>query len=126
MSTNLEDFLAFIEPEPAETDTRSEKETEQFNKNTDYSKTTYKSLKNKRYRSNTNLRIYLAIWATLIVSAWLWKVGEILVNNNEKYCLSESVLNTLLTTTTIEVLGIVAIAMYDLFNGKSEESLKEE
>ncbi|WP_165624220.1 hypothetical protein [Flavobacterium oreochromis] len=53
----------------------------------------------------------------------MWKVGEILVNNNEKYCLSDNVLITLLGTTTLNVLGIVAIAMYDLFNGKSEEKI---
>jgi len=56
----------------------------------------------------------------------MWKVGEILVNNNEKYCLSDNVLITLLGTTTLNVLGIVAIAMYDLFNGKSEENITAE
>ena len=72
---------------------------------------------------NTKLRVYLSIWSSLLVTCWLWKVGEILVNNNEKYCLSDSVLNMLLGTTTLNVLGIVAIAMYDLFNGKSEDKI---
>ena len=76
------------------------------------------------YLFNTNLRVYLSIWASLVVSCWLWKVGEILMNNNDKYCLSESVLNMLLGTTTLNVLGIVAIAMYDVFNGKSEDKIE--
>tara|TARA_R110002033_G_scaffold158287_1_gene194422 strand:+ start:1762 stop:2121 length:360 start_codon:yes stop_codon:yes gene_type:complete len=82
-----------------------------------------RTAKNKRYILNTNLRIYLAIWASLIVSTWMYKVGEILVNNNDLYCLSENVLITLLTTTTIQVIAIVAIAMKDLFNKKSEEKI---
>ena len=80
--------------------------------------------KSKRYILNTRLRMYLALWAAALVSSWMYKVGEIVVNNNEKYCLSDSVLITLLTTTTIEVIGIIAIVMKDLFNTKSEEKIK--
>ncbi|GGG15271.1 hypothetical protein GCM10011344_14840 [Dokdonia pacifica] len=80
--------------------------------------------KARRYRFNTALRIVLAFWSILLVSTWMWKVGEILVNNNEYYHLSDNVLITLLTTTTIEVIAIVLIAMRDLFGGKSEENIK--
>ncbi|OWP78681.1 hypothetical protein BWG23_00920 [Flavobacterium oreochromis] len=76
-----------------------------------------------RLRQNTLSRRYFVLWSSFLVSCWMWKVGEILVNNNEKYCLSDNVLITLLGTTTLNVLGIVAIAMYDLFNGKSEEKI---
>ena len=76
-----------------------------------------------RLISNTNARRFFVYWSAFFVSCWMWKVGEILVNNNDRYCLSDEVLMTLLGTTTLNVLGIVAIAMYDLFNGKSEEKI---
>lgn len=79
-----------------------------------------------RLRQNTFARKYFVFWSSFLVSCWLWKVGEILVNNNEKYCLSDNVLMMLLGTTTLNVLGIVAIAMHDLFNGKSEEKIQSE
>ena len=101
-------------------DDKSSKEEEIFKGKTDYRKRTSKSLKNNRYRLNTNLRFILAGWTVLVVTVWLWKVLEILVNNNERYCLSDSVLFTLLATTTVNVLGIIFIVLKDLFNGKSE------
>jgi hypothetical protein len=76
-----------------------------------------------RLRINTLSRSYFVFWSSILVSCWMWKVGEILINNNDKYCLSDDVLMTLLGTTTLNVLGIVAIAMYDLFNGKSEDKI---
>lgn len=79
-----------------------------------------------RLRQNTLSRRYFVLWSSFLVSCWMWKVGEILVNNNDKYCLSDNVLMTLLGTTTLNVLGIVAIAMHDLFNGKSEEKINSE
>lgn len=79
-----------------------------------------------RLISNTNARRFFVYWSAIFVSCWMWKVGEILVNNNDKYCLSDNVLITLLGTTTLNVLGIVAIAMYDLFNGKSEDKISSE
>lgn len=79
-----------------------------------------------RLVSNTNARRFFVYWSAIFVSCWMWKVGEILVNNNNKYCLSDNVLITLLGTTTLNVLGIVAIAMYDLFNGKSEDKINNE
>lgn len=42
------------------------------------------------------------------------------MNNNDIYCLSDSVMIALLCTTTIEVIAIILIAMRDLFNGNSE------
>ncbi|EKT3975133.1 hypothetical protein ACKUCE_11870 [Flavobacterium psychrophilum] len=87
---------------------------------------TVKSALIDRLRQNTLSRRYFVLWSSFLVSCWMWKVGEILVNNNDKYCLSENVLITLLGTTTLNVLGIVAIAMHDLFNGKSEENITAE
>ncbi|THF51120.1 hypothetical protein E6C50_04905 [Flavobacterium supellecticarium] len=115
--------MNYIVSESNSTDDKSKKEEETFKSQKNYIKYTCNALKNKRYSINTNLRIYLAIWSSLIVSCWLLKVEEILINNNN-YCLSDNVLTILLGTTTLNVLGIVAIAMYDIFNGKSEDRIK--
>lgn len=122
--SELSSSLDLINSEPFSSDDKSKKEAELFKKGKSYPKTTLQDLKGKRYSINTKLRVYLSVWASLVVSCWLWKVGEILVNNNDKYCLSDSVLNILLGTTTLNVLGIVAIAMYDVFNGKSEDKIE--
>lgn len=103
-------------------DLKSEKELEYFAENKNYKRATLKSLRSRRYATNTSLRTCLAVWSATIVTSWLVMVYIVLINNNEKYCLSDSVLNTLLTTTTIQVLGLVIIVMYDLFNGKSEDN----
>ncbi|WP_136402107.1 hypothetical protein [Flavobacterium supellecticarium] len=123
MSSDLKNNLNYIVSESNSTDDKSKKEEETFKSQKNYIKYTCNALKNKRYSINTNLRIYLAIWSSLIVSCWLLKVEEILINNNN-YCLSDNVLTILLGTTTLNVLGIVAIAMYDIFNGKSEDRIK--
>ena len=124
MSLDLSSSLGYINSEIPNFDEKSKKEAEVFRKKKSYPQKTLEDLKGKRYLFNTNLRVYLSIWASLVVSCWLWKVGEILMNNTDKYCLSESVLNMLLGTTTLNVLGIVAIAMYDVFNGKSEDKIE--
>ena len=123
----LDDYLkAFGEKvsrpsEGTEEDDTSQKELDIFKRpRIDYKKYTDKVLEGRRYNNNTKLRLYLSVWASIVVSCWLWKVGEILVNNSEHYKLSDSVLITLITTTTINVIGLVIIVMSDLFNGKSE------
>ncbi|UUC45861.1 hypothetical protein [Flavobacterium cerinum] len=122
LSTNLN--YIHSESENTDSDHKSKKEEQIFEKQKNYIRYTFNDLKNKRYSTNTKLRIYLAIWSSFIVTYWLWKVGEILINNNDRYCLSDTVLNVLLGTATLNVLGIVAIAMYDLFNGKSEDKIQ--
>lgn len=77
-----------------------------------------------RFIANTNLRRNMSIWASTIISVWLLIVAYILMFNNDKFCLSDSVLNTLITTTTINVIGIILICFRDLFNGKSEITIK--
>ena len=116
-------FINDVEPDNALNDKKSRKEVIAWYSN--YLGNTRRQLENKRFLTNTNLRIYFAIWASIVVSIWLWKVSEILSNNFQKYCLSDSVLITLLTTTTLNVLGLVAIVLHDLFNGKSEDKTNE-
>jgi hypothetical protein len=80
--------------------------------------------KTNRFIANTTLRKRMSYWASTMISVWLLIVAYILINNNELFCLSDSVLNTLITTTTINVIGIILICFRDLFNGKSEITIK--
>lgn len=74
----------------------------------------------ERYRGNTVLRDNLAKVFTIVIIFWLVSVILILVGNDLKYNLSDTVLVTLLTTTTIQVLGLVYIILKDLFPGGKE------
>ena len=73
-----------------------------------------------RFISNTTLRKQMSYWAASIVTLWLIFVGYVIISNNNKFCLSDGVLKILITTTTINVIGIILICFRDLFNGKSE------
>lgn len=77
-----------------------------------------------RFMANTTLRKRMSYWAATVVTAWLGFVGYVILYNDQKFCLSDSVLNTLITTTTINVIGIILICFRDLFNGKSEITIK--
>lgn len=72
-----------------------------------------------RYKGNTELRQSLAKVFTMIIAFWLLAVILILVGNNNKYKLNDSVLITLITTTTVNVLGMMLIILWDLFPGKN-------
>lgn len=102
-------------------DAPSSDEEAVFSSGKDYRKKTIDQLKADRYHNNTGLRTILARWALSIVTAWLGIVAIILMYNNDEFCLSESVLITLLTTTTANVLGLIYIVMKDIFHGKSED-----
>jgi hypothetical protein len=80
-----------------------------------------------RFRQNTELRGTLSRVFTIIIAFWLLSVILILVGNNFKYRLSDNVLITLLTTTTIQVLGMMVIILWDLFpGGKDKKNPKNE
>lgn len=85
-----------------------------------YEKETLEGLRKRRYKQNTNLRKWLSCWAATVVSFWLIFVACVLIYNSILN-LSNSVLITLLSTTTIQVLGIMMIVVQDLFDGKSED-----
>lgn len=78
-----------------------------------------KRLHNLRYSSDTSHRKWLAFWATGIVTSWLGLVLFILMSNNSKFCLSDTVLSVLLGTTTLNVLGISFIVLRGLFNSQT-------
>lgn len=78
----------------------------------------------ERYNKNTELRGSLARVFTIVIIFWLLSVILILVGNTLKYKLSDSVLITLLTTTTIQVLGMMVIILWDLFPGSQNKNNK--
>lgn len=71
-----------------------------------------KKLESERYSSDTKDRKWLAIWTAIIVSIWLLAVLFLLFFNEILlFCLSDSVLITLLGTTTLNVLGLSFIVL---------------
>lgn len=127
--STAQDILDFLNTNPYEYNSEDlnvslaneEEHAFQSSKPNFYLKKTFDDLFNDRYTQNTKMRKKLARWAMWVVSLWMATVLVILVFN-EKWliCLSTPVLITLLTTTTANVLGLVAIVLYDLFGGKSE------
>lgn len=72
----------------------------------------YKS-KTDRYRSNTILRVVFSAIYTVVLLFWLCNVLDILKYNS--YRLSDSVLISLLVTSTANVVGMVVIVLKNLF-----------
>lgn len=66
----------------------------------------------ERYSGDTEIRKNLAYWSASLVSIYLLVVFLILVLSSD---ISENVLITLLTTTTINVLGLMLIVLKGLF-----------
>jgi hypothetical protein len=74
------------------------------------------NLRGKRYGDNTFNRKWLSIWAAMVVTVWLYAVLSIICNS----ALSDTVLCTLLGTTTLNVLGLMAIVLRGYFNDPPE------
>jgi hypothetical protein len=64
-----------------------------------------------RFKSNTKDRKWLAVWTAATVSVWLILVLLILIFNNSFLQLTDTVLVTLLGTTTLNVLGLPFIVL---------------
>ncbi|MCD6010459.1 MAG: hypothetical protein K0Q79_321 [Flavipsychrobacter sp.] len=77
-----------------------------------------KKAQTERYKSNTKDRVWLAEWAASVVSIWLALVFIILISNSSKLHLSDTVLNVLLGTTTLNVLGLIFIVLRGHFGNK--------
>lgn len=78
-------------------------------------------LKDKRYESDTNAREWLASWSATVVTIWLFFVLLTVVCNHDHFHLSDSVLNVLLGTTTLNVLGLSFIVLRGHFQSSSKE-----
>mgnify|MGYP006436838779 CR=1 FL=1 len=126
MSSDFLDLFNSIVSEEAESieDNKSMKEFDQFKSKNDYQALTLKSLKKKRFDDNTRLRKTLSKWAFVILSVWILFVMIVLLFNETIFCISDNVLITLLSTSTIKIIGIVLIVMKDIFNGKSENNME--
>ncbi len=71
-----------------------------------------KRLEAVRYKSDTTDRKWLAIWTAILVSVWLMAVLVILIFQGIWHLqLSDTVLITLLGTTTLNVLGLSFIVL---------------
>jgi hypothetical protein len=75
-------------------------------------------LENQRYLSDTRDRRWLATWTAYVVSIWLGLIILILVLNYWLFHLTDTVLVTLLGTTTLNVLGLTAIVLRGHFGAK--------
>jgi hypothetical protein len=80
------------------------------------------ALKGERFKSDTRAREYLAVWTAITVSIWLYFVMVILMSNTNVFKLSETVLITLLGTTTLNVLGLSFIVLRGHFSGGESAS----
>ena len=82
----------------------------------DYDKHNLKWQKTKRFAEDTGHRRGLVLWVKYVVSLWLSGVLFVVAFNTIfQLNLSDSVLITLLTTTTVNILGLAYIVLKGLF-----------
>lgn len=77
----------------------------------------------ERYRQDTRHRDYLVKWVVYTNSAWLIAIlviviahGAINEDGSDRFHLTDTVMVTLLATTTANVLGLALIVLRGLFN----------
>lgn len=72
-----------------------------------------------RYEDDSRHRKNLVKWATTLIGIWLTAVILILIATGMPLLeLSDTVMVTLLSTTTVNVLGLMIIVLNDIFKGK--------
>lgn len=81
----------------------------------------------ERYRQDTKHRDYLVRWVVYTNSAWLMAIlviviahGAVNEDGSDLFHLSDTVMVTLLATTTANVLGLALIVLRGLFNSPKE------
>lgn len=70
-----------------------------------------------RFKQDTEHRKYLVMWVTITVNIWIIAILLILCFKE----LSDNVLITLLSTTTINILGMPIIVLKSLFKSDTKE-----
>jgi len=86
----------------------------------DYDNNNYNSQIVKRFIADTKHRKGLIFWVKYVVSIWLLLVIFVVALNSVlSLNLKESVLITLLTTTTVNILGLAYIVLKGLFEIKT-------
>lgn len=68
-----------------------------------------------RYVSDTRDRKWLSRWVAIVVSIWLLLVYFLLIRNEARIHLSDPVLIAVITTTTINILGLPLVVLLNLF-----------
>ena len=72
-----------------------------------------------RFRQDTKHRHQLIVWMMVLISVWLCLViAAVFLNGPLGLGISDTVLVTLLATTTANVLGLPSIILRDLFKGR--------
>ncbi len=79
-----------------------------------------KNQERERYADTSKLRKISAYWVMIVVTLWLGGVCCVLKFNNSCFCLSDSVLIALLTTTTANILGLPFIILQGLYPKEKE------
>lgn len=69
----------------------------------------------ERFLKDTSLRTHLVYIFSAIIFLWLSSVITIVFLNSSFICLSDNVMITLLTTTTVNVIGMMLIILRNLF-----------
>ena len=107
----LDDFLSALE-QSVEFERSSGVDAEQ-------EKIRYLQLRNDDLENANAHRTTLVYWMIVVVSAWLVITAGIVITQLCLNQLSDTVLCTLLTTTTVNVLGLAVIVLRGLFRDKS-------
>lgn len=72
--------------------------------------------KKTRYQQDTEWRKYFSIWVMTVVPTWLVSVIVLVyISILGNYHIASSILNTLLATTTINILGLAYIVLKGIF-----------
>lgn len=80
----------------------------------------------ERYKQDTGQRLFLARWVVWATSIWLGIVLCIVVCQGlQLFKLHTTTINTLLVTTTANVLGLAYIVLQGLFGDKSRRYRKK-
>lgn len=123
MKSLVEEEYAFIvsDEKTSIEDLKGKDEERIFKQNEDYLNETLNDLQLRRFKQNTDSRWVLTLWAMVLVTWWLIELNHIVKMNSSKYFISDNVMMTLLGTSTVNVLGLVLVVMYDLFGkGKTQ------
>ena len=88
-------------------------------KNVNYDTSDYSAQRTRRFSEDTDHRSGLIFWVKLVVSLWLFcAIIVVAFNNLFHFKLNDSVLIALLTTTTLNILGLAYIVLQGLFDVK--------
>ena len=89
---------------------------ESSDKSFNVDRTTLPEQKRLRYKQDTKWRRNFSVWVMVVVPVWLLAVIVLVyVSILGNYDVSSSVLNTLLATTTVNVLGLAYIILQGIF-----------